>query len=64
MTDIRTLCYQCKEDYIRSGYTITSTGYQTVKSKCDKCERLGYEYEIHKINNNEVIKWDYQLKPL
>ena len=43
--DIRTLCYRCADDYITSGFELIKQNKKH-KSKCDKCERLGFEYEI------------------
>lgn len=43
--DIRTLCYRCASDYREAGYKLFMRNIKS-KSRCDKCERLGFEYEI------------------
>ena len=45
--DVRCLCQKCKEDYMSSRYIVRRVNpEQNAKAKCDKCDRLGYDYMI------------------
>lgn len=46
--DIRVYCGKCAQDVRDAGYMLVRTG-KTIKCECDKCNRLGYEYEMKKI---------------
>lgn len=44
--DIRTLCYNCKQNYISAGFNLISFGNK-IKNNCDICNnKNGFDYEI------------------
>lgn len=45
--DIRVYCGKCAQDVRDAGYVLMRTGKQT-KEECDKCNRMGFEYEMKK----------------
>lgn len=52
--DVRCLCQKCKEDYMTSSQYIVRrvNPEQKSKTKCDKCDRLGFDYMI--IDKNAI----------
>ena len=44
MKDIRVLCQRCIDDYRDAGYKVYVLS--TVRERCDKCDRGGFECEI------------------
>lgn len=46
--DVRCLCQKCKENYMTSSQYIVRrvNPEQKSKTKCDKCDRLGFDYMI------------------
>jgi hypothetical protein len=45
--DLRTLCRQCRSDYLVAGYKTLKTNNEMIGS-CDKCGRPGFDYIIIK----------------
>lgn len=45
MTDIRTLCYRCQQNYIDSGYKLI-TWHQDIMQPCGICRSPGFDVEI------------------
>jgi predicted nucleic acid-binding Zn-ribbon protein len=45
--DLRTLCRQCRNDYLVAGYITLKTNNEMLGS-CDKCGRPGFDYIIIK----------------
>ena len=42
--DVRTLCYRCASEMKNAGIKLHRTG--GARSKCDKCNRPGSNYEV------------------
>lgn len=48
--DIRVYCAKCAQDVRDAEYLLMRTGKQT-NEECDKCDRIGWEYEMKKIGH-------------
>ena len=48
--DIRVLCSQHAKEVIYAKFALIRTNNQ-IKSECDKCSRMAWEYEIKKVED-------------